>query len=230
MRFAFPLLLCAGCTLLFLALTVQVADGGELHRLDLQLAEAFRDHADANPALLDCFRVLTHFGDGKPLTLLAVAGVVVALALRRYRLALLWLVATAGAEFLTDGLKAVIDRPRPPLSLRDTSVNVSSASFPSGHSLGSLVCYGMLGYSLRPGRRRRVGLALLALLVLGVGLSRMYLRAHYGSDVLAGFAVGLGWWALCLSGSKIRWDRRAGWRPRPAAVLPREESIPVPST
>jgi undecaprenyl-diphosphatase len=229
MRPAVYVLLCAGCTLLFLLLSSQVAVGSELHQFDLQMAESFQGHAQANPVLLDFFRVLTHAGDGKTLLLVALAGVLVSLALRRYRLALLWLVVPTGASFLSDGLKAAINRPRPPVALRDAAVDVHNPSFPSGHSLGALVCYGMLGYSLRPGWQRRVGLALLALLVMGVGLSRLYLRAHYGSDVLAGFAVGLAWWALCLSGSKIPWGRRAGLRKSPEDVLPCVDSIPAPS-
>lgn len=199
-RLALTLLLCAGCAVLFLLLTSRLADGGELHDFDLQVAESFRVHADANPVLLDFFRVLTHAGDGRTLTLLALAGVAVSLALRRYRLALTWLIVTGGASLLSDGLKEAINRPRPPLVLRDSSVDVHNPSFPSGHSLGAMVCYGMLGYSLRPGRSRRFGIVLLALLVLGIGLSRLYLRAHFGSDVVAGFVVGLGWLALCLAG------------------------------
>jgi undecaprenyl-diphosphatase len=198
-RLALTLLLCAGCAVLFLLLTSWVADGSGLHEFDLSVAASFRSHADANPVLLDFFRVLTHAGDGRTLTLVALAGVVVSLALRRYRLALIWLVVTSGASLLSDGLKEAINRPRPPLAIRDESVDVHNPSFPSGHSLGALVCYGMLGYSLRPGWARRAGVALLALLVLGIGLSRLYLRAHFGGDVVAGFAAGLAWLAFCLA-------------------------------
>src|SRR5947209_6884392 len=87
-RLALTLLLCASCAVLFLLLTSRVADGSELHEFDLYAAASFQSHADANPALLDFFRVLTHAGDGTTLTLLALAGVMVSLALRRYRLAL----------------------------------------------------------------------------------------------------------------------------------------------
>jgi undecaprenyl-diphosphatase len=225
------LLLCTVCVALFVLLASLAANDGALQQFDLSLADSFRDHAAGNPALLDFFRVLTHAGDGNTLTLLALVGVVGSLALRRYRLALIWLVATAGAGLLSEGLKEAIDRPRPPLGLRDSSVHVSNASFPSGHSLGALVCYGMLGYSLRPGRTRRVGVALLGLLVILVGLSRLYLRAHYASDVLAGFAVGLGWLGACLTVSdlRLRAPRRAGLRKRPEDRSASDESISAPT-
>ena len=70
------------------------------------------------------------------------------------------------------------------------------------NSAGSLAGYGLMGYCLAlrwPGRPRRLALVVgLGLVVLLTGFSRIYLGRHYLSDVLAGFALGTAWLALCV--------------------------------
>jgi undecaprenyl-diphosphatase len=86
-------------------------------------------------------------------------------------------------------LKAAIDRPRPTAPLGHTTL----ASFPSGHSAYS-VAYVAIACVLAAGssRPRALGLGALALLLdLVVGFTRVYLRAHYLTDVLGGWALGL---------------------------------------
>ena len=73
--------------------------------------------------------------------------------------------------------------------------------FPSGHVLGATVCYGLVALLLwrrlgRPSLRIALLLGLTALLLL-IGFSRLYVRDHYLADVLAGYAAGLSWLALC---------------------------------
>jgi undecaprenyl-diphosphatase len=67
--------------------------------------------------------------------------------------------------------------------------------------LAAIIGYGLIILLLwhrlaRPGLRIIVVLALVALLLL-IGLSRLYIGAHYLGDVLAGYAVGLSWLSLC---------------------------------
>ena len=73
--------------------------------------------------------------------------------------------------------------------------------------MGSLIGIGMLAYLVihSTGKRRAdvtVGIVA-ALVVLGVGFSRLYLGAHYPSDVLAGFAAGIVWLAACISAIEV---------------------------
>ena len=116
-------------------------------------------------------------------------------------LAAVWLIAGAGAGLLNFAPKNFYDRPRPPF--KDSWVYESNQSFPSGHSTGSLVIYGLLAYLLLlvlSGRRTRGAVvAGTVLLVLAIGFSRVYLGAHYFSDVVGGYCVGAAWLIVCIS-------------------------------
>lgn len=93
---------------------------------------------------------------------------------------------------LNGGLKSWFGRPRPGEDYAPM-VEEKYFSFPSGHSMGSLCVYGFLAYLLcRHYPRWRWPVRGLALLViLAVGLSRIYLAAHYPGDVVGGFAAGI---------------------------------------
>jgi undecaprenyl-diphosphatase len=92
-------------------------------------------------------------------------------------------------------LKAAFERPRPDLVPHGSYV--STASFPSGHSMMAAVVYLTLGALLarvEPDRRVKVFILTAAvLLALLVGVSRVYLGVHWPTDVLAGWTVGAGW-------------------------------------
>lgn len=96
-------------------------------------------------------------------------------------------------------LKEVFARPRPELPW---SIPSDGFAFPSGHSTISIFFFGYLAWlaatRLKPGPTRTTLLVLFPLIVLGVGWSRIYLGAHWPTDVLAGFAVGGAWLALAL--------------------------------
>ncbi|MDQ3124128.1 MAG: phosphatase PAP2 family protein [Pseudomonadota bacterium] len=122
--------------------------------------------------------------------------VVLFLILQRKRLsALLLVLGLAGGVALSEGLKAVFQRDRPPEAWR--AVETINASFPSGHALLSAVFYLSIGVMLTRAFPRRhfkayvLGVALLLTLI--VGLTRVYLAAHWASDVLAGWSVGAAW-------------------------------------
>lgn len=103
-------------------------------------------------------------------------------------------VVSLGGVSLMFVLKNLFGRPRPEDPLLRT---VSGLSFPSGHALISVAFYGLLIYlvwhNIKNKILRWVLIILLLMLILIIGLSRIYLRVHYASDVLAGFAMGLIW-------------------------------------
>lgn len=97
------------------------------------------------------------------------------------------------------GLKRVFARERPEGQLLKAAENFS---FPSGHALMSVTFYGLLAYitwhSVKNKTARLTIIVLLILWILIIGLSRLYLRRHYYSDVVAGFAMGFLWLVLSL--------------------------------
>ncbi len=97
------------------------------------------------------------------------------------------------------GLKNLFGRDRPLIPLLEEARGLS---FPSGHALMSVTFYGLLIYIVFKGYKNRplkwTFIILLLLLILVIGFSRIYLRVHYASDVLAGFSVGLLWLVICV--------------------------------
>jgi undecaprenyl-diphosphatase len=96
-------------------------------------------------------------------------------------------------------LKLSFSRPRPALPVL---TEVSGLSFPSGHALMSFAFYGLLiyitWYGVKNKLLRWVLIILLLLLIHIIGFSRIYLRVHYASDVMAGLSVGFIWLVLSL--------------------------------
>lgn len=92
------------------------------------------------------------------------------------------------------GLKYLFGRPRPDVPL---IFRAEGLSFPSGHALFSITFYGLLIYIIFKTVKRRwlkwTSIILLAILCFIIGFSRVYLRVHYATDVIAGFCVGFLW-------------------------------------
>jgi membrane-associated phospholipid phosphatase len=109
-------------------------------------------------------------------------------------------VAAAGSGIVNLILKAIFQRARP--DLFQGPFHLTSYSFPSGHSMGSIACYGMLAFvAIRLVHTWPLKLAIIvgtALLVVGVGLSRVYFGVHYPTDVLGGFIAGGVWLAIAI--------------------------------
>ena len=117
----------------------------------------------------------------------------------RWRIAGLIAVATAGGQALNLVLKNSFARARPDAALH--LVEVTSTSFPSGHSMASSIFYLTMGALLaRTAKRRRektyfVSAALFITFL--IGFSRVYLGVHYPTDVLAGWSAGTAWAMIC---------------------------------
>jgi len=179
----------------------------DLGRADQALADALA--LSVPLAALQVFAVVTVLANTATLTLLA-AVVALALFLRGRRwLALGWVVAVAGNGLLNHTLKQVVARVRP---VHGGGLVIEDGfSFPSGHSSGSVVAYGMLAYlalRLLPARWHLPALLLAVATAFTVGASRVFLRVHFASDVIAGFASGSAWLAVCIASSELaRWHR-----------------------
>jgi membrane-associated phospholipid phosphatase len=108
---------------------------------------------------------------------------------RRWRALATWVITWAAAELILRGAKTFFHRVRPPLPL----VDVVGFSFPSGHAVaGAATAVALVLVLLPPGRaRRRWELAAIAFAFV-MAMSRVYLNAHWFSDVVAGVLLGAG--------------------------------------
>jgi undecaprenyl-diphosphatase len=188
---------------------------GETESFDERVLLALRNRAVVSdplgPAWVeDMGRDVTALGGTVFLTLLTLAVSGYLLLDSKRHAALLVLIAVGGGVLLSATLKRSFDRPRP--DLFPHGQYVSTASFPSGHSMVSAATYLTLGALLarvqsRPALKAYV-LILAALLMFAVGASRVYLGVHWPTDVLAGWTAGATWALLCWL--VARWLQRRG--------------------
>ena len=117
----------------------------------------------------------------------------------QYRVLGLIAIATAGGQGLNLFLKNAFARERPDAALH--LVEVTSTSFPSGHSMASSIFYLTIGILLaRTASRRREKTYFVAaalFITFLIGFSRVYLGVHYPTDVLAGWSAGVAWALVC---------------------------------
>lgn len=149
---------------------------------------------------------ITALGSGASVWMVVMVGsLFLWLTRHRYSAALLW-VAAAGSTIVSSTLKYSFDRARPQLFEWRTDY-AGLSSFPSGHSTTAMVVYATLAYlviRLEPTRRmRRITLAGAVLIILAIGLTRVYLGVHYPSDVIAGYLVGAVWATVCVLGIEV---------------------------
>ena len=156
-----------------------------------------------SPGLDTAVTWLTNLGGTLGLPLLAAAAVLLLCRWQRsFTPLFLTVAAAAGSLLMTVTGKALVGRSRPPL---DDAVPPYeySASFPSGHSLNTVVIAGTIAYLLflYLGARRARIFAVLAAAVfaLAVGLSRVYLGHHWLTDVLVAWSLGLAWLAILIT-------------------------------
>jgi undecaprenyl-diphosphatase len=193
------LLLGAG---FFTVLAGQLDVGLALGLADQVFTDALRVHVP--PAALQVFAMLTHLADTAILTGLCIGVAMALVALGRPWLAFGWVVAVAGNSLLNHSLKQVFARARPLHS--DGLALVPGFSFPSGHSSGVVVAYGMLAYlalRLLPAKWHLPALLTAVAIAFSVGASRLFLRVHFASDVFAGFTSGAAWLALCIASMEL---------------------------
>ena len=134
-----------------------------------------------------------------------IVAVCVAALLLRFRLrieAACVLISLGSGFLLANVIKIIVARPRPSPELVEVYLRQSTLSFPSGHVVSYMALFGFLFYLVHT-LMRRSALRSALLVILGaliglVGLSRVYLGAHWASDALAGYCIGLLWLALMI--------------------------------
>jgi undecaprenyl-diphosphatase len=208
-------LACALLVALFGILADEVFEVHGENPIDRRITLAVRGlHAPGRDAMA---RAVTGLGDVRFLMPAALATVVVLYAKGRRVSGLLFAGSVVGGWLLETVLKISFHRTRP--DLWPALVTEKTLSFPSGHATMTTVFFGgivALVFHLTKSRwARAAALCAGAATVLTVGFTRIYLGAHWMTDVLAGFLVGLLWVVLCATGTEYfarrgRADRKIG--------------------
>ena len=181
----------------FSGLLDAVLDNRTLVAIDRAVETWF--HARATPAGLETFNIITQLGSPVVNVLIGVVAIYL-LFKRQYPLLVTWLAANLGGKIIEFIIKNTVHRARPSFSAE--FLRTVSYSFPSGHTMGSTICYLMLAYMVATKPRasrnvRYVAYAIAITLIVTVAFSRLYLQVHYPTDVMGGFAAGLAWLAAC---------------------------------
>jgi membrane-associated phospholipid phosphatase len=188
------LMLCAGTAALFLAIVEALVEGDPLFLPDKAVYSFLQPlrSMDADSLLI----AITEMGDS--IVVLTVgAAIAVALAWRRaWRTLLYWLTAVAGGSAINSLLKTVVQRQRP-ADIYEAGVDLFS--FPSGHTTTNAILYGCLAIVIvrqSPFAWRTPLACGAASLVALIAFSRVYLGAHWLSDVVGGLAFAAIWLAI----------------------------------
>lgn len=171
--------------------------GGALAALDRAAANVM--HSLVTPPLTRVVRAVTFLGS---VGFVAVASACAAIFLLVRRLlyhALTLLLTMVGGSALNIALKHLFHRQRP--VLENPMVTLASYGFPSGHTMGSAMLWGCIAIfaagALRSGTARTLTFVAAALWVALIGATRIYLGAHYFTDVIGAVAAGIAWLTLC---------------------------------
>jgi len=112
------------------------------------------------------------------------------------------LISLGSIWLLTNAIKFIVGRPRPTPDMVYVYYYPTTRSFPSGHVTSYMALYGFLFYLvytlMRPSPLRSALLIILGALIGLVGLSRVYLGAHWASDVFGGYCLGFIWLAITI--------------------------------
>lgn len=187
-------ILLIGAAWLFFGILEDVVSGDPLVRTDTAIYRALQDlRTTPGDSVMIAITELGDTAVALPITVI----VFLWLAWKRvWRTAAYWLVAIAGASALNTVIKAALHRTRPGELFYS---GWSAFSFPSGHSTVNVVLYGFLAFliarEVRPAWRLPVALGAASLTLL-IAFSRLYLGAHWLSDVIGGLAFGTAWLAL----------------------------------
>src|SRR5215211_5268970 len=182
---------------LFGALAYNVWTKGPLLQWDVPLSKQMRAEAVNEPPRI--IELLTFgFFVGKELLQVIVVILSVYFLYKRYwsELAML-LIGSGGGALIWYFLIGIFNRPRPTEQL---GIVVTDPSFPSGHTISSMICYGLLAYLLVPKMPslfwKWVIVIATVMTMAFIGFSRMFLGGHYLTDIVAGYGLGLAWAAL----------------------------------
>jgi undecaprenyl-diphosphatase len=178
----------------FGGLAYNLESNGPLLQWDTRISEDVHAAAQRNPDAFNGFMNLGFFL-GKLLVQVLSGLLVLYFAVKRYwRELTMLVVGVGGGATLWYLFTHSIGRPRPPTQF---GFIVTDPSFPSGHTTTAILFFGLIAYLLLPSIRsmswRLVAIITALLIIIYIGLSRVYMGGHYPTDALAGYALGTAW-------------------------------------
>ncbi len=176
---------------------IQTIFGNRIHVWENEFQQSLRSyHGEPLRSMMLFF---TYLGSFYPTMLVSIGFALLLVRMRQYREAIMLLPTMGGAWIVNTLLKWHFMRPRPELEFWAPA---SGYSFPSGHATIAAAMYGMLffiwaRYRKQQGKRMLPAIVCGIILIVTIGMTRIYLGVHYPTDVLAGFFSGFWWFAAC---------------------------------
>ncbi len=184
-------------SLAFGALAYEVKTNAALLQWDTTTAQAFHTALQNIPSPFVEYLIFGFFLGREIIVVISSILALYFLHKRFWREFAMVLIGSGGGGLLWYFLSHYFERPRPPTQI---DIVLSDPSFPSGHTLSAIICYGFLAYLLVPGMSSRFWkwfvVILLTFVTAFVGYSRLILGGHYVTDVVAGYALGIAWAGL----------------------------------
>jgi undecaprenyl-diphosphatase len=184
-------------TLVFGALAYEVKTNAAFVQWDIATAQTIHAYALNIPSALVEYLIFGFFV-GREIVI-AIGAILTFYFLYKHfwRELAMVLIGSGGGGLLWYFLSRYFDRPRPAFQM---DLVLTDPSFPSGHALSALICYGFLAYLLVPKMPslfwKWLVVLVLAFVTAFVGVSRLLLGGHYVTDVVAGYALGIAWAGL----------------------------------
>ena len=201
----------------FSEIAEEIGPDQDWHAFDQRVISWFA--AEARPWLTTAAHAITFCGSVGFLATVSLAFAIYFFIRRAWNRLLELAVTMLGGSLLNILLKHFFQRQRP--VLENPLVTLSSYGFPSGHTMGATLLYGLLALIACRFIRTTSGRAsagMLAVIAIGlIGLTRIYLGAHYLTDVLAAIAAGSAWLAVCWTTAET-FRKRKEARARQAAA------------
>ena len=170
---------------------------------DLKITHELQE--EKNPVFAFAMKGVSAIGDTWP-GIVMVGAAFAFYIVRRQLLEAVFILVTLSNFVLTILLKVLVTRPRPPFFLlnpADAFPSINQYSFPSGHVLFFVVFFGFIAYLAwlhQTGRARIIVMGICGALVMLIGPSRVYLGAHWASDVLGSYIIGVLWLFVLILG------------------------------
>ncbi len=179
------------CIFAFIFIMKSTQNKGLFYKLDIWINSLMENIQ--SPIFNVILNIITKLGCPGILSLATIVILMILILRKKWYYFALLLLSMVGGQILKTVAKIYISRERPENSI----IEVSNYSFPSGHAIMAIIFFVIVAYSFRNEiknlKLKRIFLILSTIAILLIGFSRIYLNAHWISDVFAGFLLGIFW-------------------------------------